>query len=253
MPEAEVGLQPDPQPDQERPLHHQLQNAAGHHAHHQCQDRLPEKIPQRQRRQDHGKVEDDRGECRRREMAERIQDAHAEGHQRDEKDVGKHQAVEENRELVLDGHPGEARGHGGDDERREDHAGNGDGNQDNGEEREGDAGQLEGLLARFPVQVLGEDGYEGNGEGSFAEKPPQQVGNPEGDEKSVGHDPGAEETGHHHVPNEPEDPAQHRGQAHDARGLGDLRVFPAVRTLILHRGNFPEWRVKCRRGSGRRP
>ena len=109
MAEAEIGLQPHPHLDQKGPLHGELEHAARHDADGECDDRFPEKAPERQGGQDHREVQDDGRECRRREMAERIEDPHAERDERDEQDVGEHQPGEEDGQLVLGGHPGEAR------------------------------------------------------------------------------------------------------------------------------------------------
>ena len=45
---------------------------------------------------------------------------------------------------------------------------------------------------------------------------------------------GAEKSSDHHIPDEPEDPAQHRGETYDAGGLGNLCIFPALLVFMLH-------------------
>ena len=57
------------------------------------------------------------GEGGRREVPERIENPHAEGDQRDQKDVGEHQPGQKNGEFILGGHFDEAGRHDGHDER----------------------------------------------------------------------------------------------------------------------------------------
>ena len=193
MAETEVRLQPDPHPDQKGPLHGELEHPARHDADGEGDDRLPEKAPEGQGGQDHREVQDDGREGRRREVPERIEDPHAEGDQRDQQDVGEHQPGQEDGEVVLGRHLGEAGRHDRHDERGEEDAEKRNDDEEDRQGREGDVGQLQRLLPGLVPQVFREDGDEGDGQRPLGEEPPEEVRDPEGDEEGVRRETRAEE------------------------------------------------------------
>jgi hypothetical protein len=69
---------------------------------------------------------------------------------------------------------------------------------------------LKGIFLGFARQVLGEYGNKGYGEGALRKEAPQEVGDTKSYKKSIRRHTGAEEPGHHHVPNQPENAAQER-------------------------------------------
>jgi len=228
MPELEIRPEHDSQLEQHGQLHRQLQEPPDHDADGQRQNGLGEIIPQEERRPDHAEVQDDGREGRRGEVPQRVQDPHAQGHERDEKDVGEHDPGEQHREGVLVRGGPEAGGHNRDDGGRKNDARNRDDHEDDRQEREGHPGQLEGVLAGFRLEVLREDGHEGDGERPLGKESPQQVRDPEGDEEGVRGKARAEEAGHNDIADESEDAREHRGEPHHARRPGKAVVLGSV-------------------------
>jgi len=169
-------------------------------------------------------------------MAQGIQYAHAKRHQADEEDIGKHETVEINRQRILVGNPGKARGHDGDDERRKEDARHGDDHKDDGEGGESDVGQLQCFLPGLFVQIFRKDGDKGNRQRSFPQKPSQHVGNSKRDEKGVGGQSRAEKGRHDHIPEKSEYAAQHGRHTDDTGGLGDFRILGVRSFVLIHNG-----------------
>jgi len=158
-------------------------------------------------------------------MPERIQNPHAQGDQRDKKDVGEHQAVQKNRELVLLGIGHEARGNQSDNHGRERYAQRGDRGQDDGKDRKGVVGQFQRFRLGFFLQVLGKHRNKGNRQRAFAQQAPEHIGNAKRHPEGVRRPARSEKGGDDHVPDDAENTADHCRGAHDSGGFGDFCIF----------------------------
>ncbi|MNZ74757.1 hypothetical protein D3C78_932170 [compost metagenome] len=215
---------------QRRQLVEQLGQAAGQHRPAECHDRRVEIGNQEQREHDHADVQQGRHEGRHRITVPGIEDGARQGRQRDQEDIGEGhpQQVGGQRELLgVLGEP--RRGH-------PDHPGRGqDAQQGHQRQHQGQQARHIGdegpgrLLALLGL-VLGQDGDEGLGEGTFGEDAAQQVGQLERDEEGVGRHAGAEVARDYGVADE----SQHAGKHGDgADGRQRLeQVHRGVRTGI---------------------
>ena len=224
MPEVEIGADRETLSVEYRQLQGDLQNPSDQHAYRQRYDRHLEAVVQKERAEDHGEVQKNGGDGRGEEVAHRVQYPHAERHQAHEEDIGKHQPVQEDGDRELLRTLGEARKHQGDDLRRENDPRDGDGGHHQGECREADVGERPRLLLPFFRVPLGEGRDEGGGKRPLGEKAAQHVGDLKSGDEGVRVEPGAEQPGHHHVPQHPHDARQHGGGAQDSCGAG--YIFP---------------------------
>ena len=132
----------------------------------------------------------------------------------------------------------EARGHERHNERRKEDARKGDDDENKREGREGNIRQFEGILPGFLLEILRKDGNERNRERPFRQKPPKQVGDPEGHEEGVRHHAGTEEGCHDNIADGPEDPAEHGGHTDNTCRLGNLYIFADL-FIGMHQGSPP--------------
>jgi len=158
-------------------------------------------------------------------VAKGIQDAAEKGHQAHEQDIGEGDPGQQHREVIL--HPGTAEPEGLDPHNPggEQNAQDGHRHQHQGEKGHHRSGKLKGILPALPAEVLGEHGNEGDGEGAFRKKPSQEVGDSKRHEEGICRHPGAKIPGHHHVPDEAQDPAQEGVKPYHAGSPADISPF----------------------------
>ena len=210
---------------QDRQLQEELQQAADQHPDGQRQDRHVELIVQEQGRGDHRQIEKDGGDRRGKEVAQGVENPHAEGDEADKEDVGEEEAIEGDRQLQLAGDGGKAGEEQMDDERGKDNAEEGDAGHDDGQQGEADIGEFAGAGIAVLLPPFRKDRHKGGGERPFGKEAAQQVGDHEGAEEGVGRHPGAEEAGDDHVAHHAEDAREDGGEAEDAGGFDDLLFF----------------------------
>jgi len=155
-------------------------------------------------------------------MSQGIENAHKKGYETDKKNIRKSDSRQQNSEVIPDPRTTETKGLDPHDPWGEKDAQDGDDHQHNGEKSQHHFCQLERVFLRFLSQVLGENGDESDGQGAFCKETPEQIGDTEGDEKSVCNKAGTKKPGHNHVTDKAEDPTQEGEEPHRSRCLTDL-------------------------------
>ncbi|MNZ79646.1 hypothetical protein D3C78_982560 [compost metagenome] len=193
---------------EERQLEQQLGQACDEHAPGQRHDRLVEVRGEQHRRADHADIQQHRGEGRHGEAPVAVEDAAAEGGQRDQQQVGEGDAQQLAGQGELFRLAAKARREQHDQIGRGHHAEGGDGGQRQPEGAGDPVDQLLDLGQAALRAVLGEHRHEGLGEGALGEQAAHEVGNLEGDEECIGRRTGAEIGRHHHVADHAEHPRE---------------------------------------------
>ena len=188
-----------------------LHDAGDRHGPGKGQPHVPAGTLGHQHGRDEHQVHQHRHEAGLGEPPEGIEHARQHRNQRDEQDVGKGNPPEQHGQIepgIADkaaGHRPDQRGHG-------DGADNREHDQHAGKRVEGIAGKGLRILARF--QLFAEHRHEGHVEGPFCKEAAKHVGQRKGDEKGLGHRPGTQIGRHHHIAQEPDQPADKGPAAH---------------------------------------
>ena len=205
-------------------MQNQLYDTADQYADSQGGNGNLQKTAQQERRQDHGDIQEDGRNSRGEEMAQCIEDAHAECHQADEEDVGEHYPVEQNGQFELARHGTEAGEHQANDPGGEKDAGQGDSSHDNCQQGEAGISQLAGIIFAPLGQRPGKGRYKSRCQRPFGKKTAQHIGDLESSDKSVAGQAGPEQARDNHIPHHTHHAGQHGGAAQNS-GSPDYVAF----------------------------
>ena len=155
---------------------------------------------------------------------EGVEDAHAEGGEADEKEIGENDAIQGDGFIPTAGAVMRG-GEGLNDRGREDYAEHGDDGQDKRKGPEEAVGEGPKFLGRGVLHVGGEDRNEGGGDDAVADEAAQKVGDAVSKNEGIGGEGGAEKEGDALVTDVAEDPADDGDQGNDGSGFEDLLLF----------------------------
>ena len=152
----------------------------------------------------------------------RIEHAAEEGHQRDQKNVGKGDAGEIDGKVEFAGLVDEPGRQDRDDPRHR-HLEDGDQHGENqGENCQDLAGQPPSDRLAISLEAAGEERYEHCVESALRQKAPEEIGELEGNEKGVGHPPRSQGCGKEHVAHKAKNSARGRQSADRQESPGEI-------------------------------
>ena len=161
----------------------------------------------------HRQIEQDRSRGGGGKALQRVEDAAIERDQRDQQQIGKGDAGEFDGERKPAGVARKARRQHVDHRRREQQRHRQQHDLARQQQREDAVGKHSGARGAALRADAGIGRHEGGVEGAFGEDGAEMIGQPEGDEKGVGHRPGAEHRGQDDVADEAGEPRQQRQAA----------------------------------------
>ena len=147
------------------------------------------------------------GCCRGGKMPERVQNPHEKSNQAHEKDVGKGDPGEKHGQFVLHPRSAETESLNPHDPGRQENPQEGNHHEEQRKKPEYGPGHLEGVFLCFTRQILREYRNKGDGERALCKEASEEVGNSEGDKKSVRDHSRSEEPGYDHIPNQTQNAA----------------------------------------------